>query len=120
MSRLVVDEAAGTVRDTYSSLVWKRTSEPGKFTLLEARDYAAKAGDGWRLPTKEELKGLVDKKARPTIDLVIFPETTADPYWSNSPVETDGGVTWTFDFGHGYAYDRATMTDRARVRLVRG
>lgn len=120
MSRFVVDEAAGTVRDSYSSLVWKRASEPGKYTLPEARDYVAKAGDGWRLPTKEELKGLVDKKTRPTINLAIFPDTTADPYWSSSPVESDDGITWTFDFGHGYAYDRASMSDKARLRLVRG
>jgi hypothetical protein len=120
MSRFVVDEAEGTVRDSYSNLVWKRASEPGKYTLLEARDYVSKVGDGWRLPTKEELKGLVDKKARPTVDIAIFPDTTPDPYWSSSPVESDDGVTWTFDFGHGYAYDRAAWTDKARVRLVRG
>ena len=120
MSRFVVDETAGTVRDSYSSLVWKRTTEPGKFTLAEAKEYVTKADGGWRLPTKEELKGLVEKKNRPTIDTTVFPDTIADPYWSSSPVELDDGITWTFDFGHGYAYDRATVGDKARLRLVKG
>ena len=120
MSRFVIDEAAEAVRDTYSSLVWKRPSEPGKYTLAEAKAYILGLEGGWRLPTKEELKSLVEKKNRPTIDRVIFPDTSPDPYWTSSPVEVDDGVTWTFDFGHGYAYDRATKSDSARLRLVKG
>ena len=40
-------------------------------------------GEGWRLPTLEELEGIVcEKCGRPMIDQEIFPATEAEPYWT--------------------------------------
>ena len=40
-------------------------------------------GEGWRLPTLEELEGIVcEECGRPMIDQEIFPATEAEPYWT--------------------------------------
>ena len=40
-------------------------------------------GEGWRLPSLEELDGLVcEECGRPMIDAVMFPGTEKEPYWT--------------------------------------
>ncbi len=72
----------------------------------------------WRLPTKDELLGLVVKGGRPTIDSAWFPNTQANWYWTSSPDPDGSGNAWYFDFGNGYAgnYNR---DDLSYLRLVR-
>ena len=74
----------------------------------------------WRLPTKEELSGIVDKSKSPTIDTLWFPNTQPSNYWSSSPKLGYSYSAWDVDFyngsdvgDYGYrGYDYA-------VRLVR-
>ena len=43
-------------------------------------------GEGWRLPSKDELLSLVcEECGTPTIDPNIFPNTEAVPYWTRDP-----------------------------------
>ncbi|WP_421311666.1 DUF1566 domain-containing protein [Aeromonas veronii] len=48
---------------------------PALLTLLEAKDEAARLGEGWRLPTIEELFTLLDENCRmPMTDPNFFPD----------------------------------------------
>jgi len=76
----------------------------------------------WRLPTREELRSLVDYTRPypgPTIDANYFPNTVANFYWSATPDASDAGSAWGLGFAHGfdYAYPKQNA---AHVRLVRG
>jgi len=74
----------------------------------------------WRLPTREELRSLVDYgRYNPTIDMAWFPNTLSTWYWSSSPLSGYTGEAWFVDFGLGYgSFD---YTDGAKpARLVRG
>jgi hypothetical protein len=76
----------------------------------------------WRLPTREELRSLVDYTIPypgPTIQSNFFPNTIAQFYWSSSADAGDEESAWGtgFAFGYDYAYFKA---DAVHVRLVSG
>ena len=72
----------------------------------------------WRLPTKDELLGIVVSGTNPTIDTTWFPNTQTSIYWSRSPYEGFAHVAWyvSFDLGTAYFISRDYQY---RVRLVR-
>ncbi|UJS26033.1 DUF1566 domain-containing protein [Thiothrix winogradskyi] len=122
----------GTVTDTETGLIWKRCSEgqsgmgcsegeAERYGWREAMKRFSKsvsfAGyNDWRIPTIEELRALVDKSQKPTIDQIAFPNSSTWPYWSSTEKDADGA--WDVGFGSGsdgwdYSYSRN------HVRLVR-
>ena len=74
----------------------------------------------WRLPTKEELAGIVASSGSPKIDTTWFPNTQSWYYWSSSPDVSDAYSAWVVAFynnnvyGSGYRYGTTI-----HVRLVR-
>ena len=77
----------------------------------------------WRMPTKEELQGIVVSGSSPTIDTTWFPNTQASYYWSSSPYVGYSNYAWYVHFLNGYVYGSGGHNryhvDGA-VRLVRG
>ena len=74
----------------------------------------------WRLPTREELRSLVDYQLRPpkpTIDASFFPHSLPQFYWSSTPDANDSDSAWGigFTFGYDYSYFKS---DLGYVRLV--
>ena len=72
----------------------------------------------WRLPTKEELQGILASSGSPWIDTTWFPNTQAWGYWTSSPYVGDSGYAWGVNFNFGYVYDNYRSSNN-RVRLVR-
>jgi len=86
---------ADTVRDTKTGLTWQRKVRADRYNWNDAKAYCAAlglVGGGWRLPTKEELEGLVDKSAGiRTIEHEAFPDTPDySGFWSSTPAGTSG------------------------------
>jgi len=76
----------------------------------------------WRLPTREELRSLVDYLITypgPTIDQNAFPNTISQFYWSATANANDKETAWGigFSFGYDYAYFKS---DHGYIRLVSG
>lgn len=101
---------ADTVRDTKSGLTWQRTVSASSYSVTTGAAYCAGLSlggwsTGWRLPSVEELQGIVDRRVAspgPTIDAVAFPSTPNTFFWTrtqeaNAPIRTwyvffrDGG-----------------------------
>ena len=82
----------------------------------------------WRMPTKEELQGILASSGIPQIDTTWFPNTQASWYWTSSPYVGSSGYAWYVYFHYGYvgngyvSYDVRGNDSRDNydhVRLVR-
>lgn len=73
----------------------------------------------WRLPTAEELEGLLRPELPRKIDERFFPNSLVDYYWTGTYValETGGAMFVSFEYGMSLAGNAASA---AALRLVRG
>ena len=93
-----------------------------KAYIVEINRRALCGYTNWRLPTREELRTLVDYKTPypgPSINEKFFPNTQSQFYWSATPNANDPQTAWGigFSFGYDYAYFKS---DYGYIRLVSG
>jgi hypothetical protein len=135
-SRYVPIGAGDEVHDTQTGLIWKRCSEGqtwggvargcvGRLRLFlhwDALSHAREQSGAWRVPNRNELLSLVDRRfMRPVIDSQLFPDTPAnDWYWTSTPSHTinRSEFVWAVYFGHGSSL-RMMRSSTLPVRLVR-
>lgn len=112
--------------DTTTNLTWQR--RVGKKPFSEPPDeYCAHLNlggtTGWRLPTKDELLGLVttsDDGSGPTIDRAAFPETPSSWYWTTTREgEGDFLQAWKVNFEDGRSEQSFVKSRRSKPALVR-
>jgi hypothetical protein len=82
---------------------------PGAMTLANAKNACASLGDGWRLPTKDELNTLFEK--RDQIGGFSYTE-----YWSST--EYNNYNTWSQNLFNGYQ-KTIGKNGKCKVRAVR-
>jgi hypothetical protein len=109
-----------TVIDTLTGLEWQRGWTDGIDCATMLNDQQYGGNDDWRLPSLQELAGLVHHgRHSPAIDPVAFPDTPSDRFWTSSPskVENFSSYHWVVSFRDG----AATIDGQAEVvRCVRG
>jgi hypothetical protein len=99
----------GTVYDTKSHLTWQQTVSSTKYSWADANMYcaglgASLGGTGWRLPTLDELKTIVDdSQVNPSIDSTAFPSTPPSRFWSSSSLADSPSDAWVVVFNVGLA-----------------
>lgn len=103
-----------------NELEWSGTLLDGKrATLAKAEKAVADLGDGWRMPTVDELQTILDRsRYNPAIDKEKFPDTQSQPYWTGSPCAWNKNARWVVYFGFGYVGD-GYGSYRACVRACR-
>lgn len=133
--RFVLNQA-GEAFDQTTQLTWRRCSvgmtwqadngcvgSPASLYLEAAQHAARQAGEGWRVPTIDELYSLVDtERQNPAINTTVFPDITATsegaPYWSVTPVQDMPILIFFVDFMTGQV-DGHTQGFAMAARLVR-
>ena len=88
------------------------SSDLGSLDWISAKNQCATLGNGWRLPTKEEL-------------IVVYNELhkngkgdfSANWYWSSS--ELAGNKAWSVNFANGIVSNGNSQSLNAQVRAVR-
>jgi len=84
------------------ALEWSATlcdGHPVDHATAEAA--CAALGDGWRLPTADELLSLVDSsREAPNIDLATFPDAKSDWYWTSTINARSPTYACYVDFGY--------------------
>jgi hypothetical protein len=129
------DNGNGTVTDLATGLIWKQCAEglsggdcatgsPSAFTWQQALQHAADhdfAGSAlWRLPNKNELASLVERRcSNPAINTISFPNTPLRWFWSSSPHAGYSYGAWYVRFSYGYV-GNGDKASQLYVRLVRG
>ncbi|WP_201245725.1 DUF1566 domain-containing protein [Halochromatium salexigens] len=122
------DNGNGTVTDRETGLIWKQCAEGLSGTgcatgsaetfswqaaLLRAAD-----SDQWRLPNKNELASLVERRCYdPAINEDFFPNTPSNWFWSSSPYASNSYSAWHVNFVHG-GVDYGSKYGGERVRLI--
>ena len=114
--------------------VWDGTSCTGEVVRLNHEQIEIaitqaneQLGDGWRLPTLDELEGLLCENCevfsysepRAMIDSEIFPATEAEPYWTSQKNRLSSGHYFSVNFFNGWTYGRFLASQPLAVRLVR-
>ena len=101
------DNGDDTVTDNTTGLVWTKKTVAEDVTHEQAMAAVAALGEGWRLPTVQELFGLVDHtQCRPAIDGEAFPDTRRDIYWTSTPwAGNPDAAVWCVGFLNGYVGD---------------
>ncbi len=77
------------------------TNSVGFVTAVNATNLCGYSN--WRLPTADELQSIVDYGvgSGPTVDVIWFPNTQANEYWSASPFVGGAFENWGVNFGSG-------------------
>lgn len=103
-----------------SHLEWSQTLLDGEtVTLSQAEEAVAKLGEGWRLPTRQELESLLDlSRHDPAIDTSRYPDAKSCAYWTGTPCAWNSAGRWVVDFGYG-GVDGPYRDSHACVRAVR-
>jgi hypothetical protein len=105
----------GTITDTETGLMWQGEST-GLMTWDEAMAYAESLGDGWRLPTIQELIGLIDFEKHGSA--TGCPRMHIFSHWSSTNYAYDASYAWGVSFGNGYVSYHEKTSSYA-VRCVR-
>ncbi len=120
------DKTSGAVFDTQTGLTWARCplgmkwdqkscrDVPDRMTWSEAHTAILELNGqkggyagfrNWRLPTLEELAGLVESKCyEPAINSTIFPNTPNTGFWSSTPAKYSRQGAWLVYFRNGSSY----------------
>ncbi len=103
-----------------TKIEWSNTLLDGKCVKrAEAEAAAAALGEGWRLPTVDELQTILDRSRHsPAADTDRFPDTQSEPYWTSTPCAWDSDARWVVLFHYGYVLDYDGSL-RACVRACR-
>ena len=114
----------GTVTESVTGLMWMQSTSDSRMNWKEALSYCeglSLAGyTDWRLPNQKELRSIVDyNKFDPAINILAFPGTMSENYWSST---TDALSTYHalyVGFGTGDSR-RDDKSYTYYVRAVRG
>lgn len=126
----------GTVAHLKTGLIWKRCAEgqswngahcDGTSQLVSwggALQLSVQASDAgavdWRVPNRKELESLVEFCGHsPAINLVQFPDTPAERFWTSTTFIDTPSRAWDVYFSDGYSGASGKSADLLHVRLVR-
>lgn len=131
------DNGDGSITDLRTRLVWKRCAEGQTWesatatcsgaatthswteSLALAKSTSFAGRSDWRLPNRKELESIVEFCGHsPAINLVLFPATPSERFWSSSTYLPDAARAWEVYFFDGYVGASHKMIS-VHLRLVR-
>ncbi|MCW9015042.1 MAG: DUF1566 domain-containing protein [Gammaproteobacteria bacterium] len=118
-----------TFRDWQKSYPFQRSENSDcQNPVCDTQDYIEQINqmrlcsfNDWRLPTREELSSLLDKKQRypnPKVNNDFFPNTGNHYYWTGTSYKYNNDLAWFVYFSSGYVYFDI-KTNPMHIRLVR-
>jgi hypothetical protein len=101
-----VNNMDGTITDTLTGLMWQKDDFQNPMTWEESitqfNDLLLAEYTDWRLPTREELRSIVDySKITPSIFVNEFPNTVLGNYWTSTAHPFQENHVWCIHFYNG-------------------
>ena len=129
-TRYVLTGNDEVVIDRRTGLMWKRCQEGKRLqggscegTATKFNWYLSKneSADGWRWPSKGELKSLIElnTSGSTAVNEKFFPNTEPSEFWSSTPSYTNTNAAWAVDFGSGYDSGNVVRYTNNFVRMVK-
>lgn len=106
MENRFTDNGDNTITDSKTGLTWMKEDDGKERNHKDAIAYcenneAKLPGEGWRLPTVEELFSLIDfSRHHPAMD-PMFKVPEYPWYWSSTPYAYGSGSAWVVYFDDG-------------------
>ena len=98
-----IDNGDNTITDTKTCLIWTKNTIAKGVDCDDTEKAVAKLGEGWRVPTLDEMATIVDRtRHSPAIDTEAFPDTANDWYWTSTPCAWNTSAVWVVLFSSGY------------------
>ena len=131
LTRFIVNEKQGIAFDIMTKLTWKICAEgiaysnghctgDMNFTWDDANKIFGNQVSGWRLPSIDELKSIVEQRCvAPAINLQAFPDTQPSSFWSANTDPGDSDYAYNIFWGRGLV-GNDLKTRGFYVRLVIG
>jgi len=120
-----VNNMDGTITDTLTGLMWQNDYLPESMTWEEAisefnNNLLLANHTDWRLPTREELRSIVDyDKITPSIYVNEFPNTALKNYWTSTAHPFQENHIWCIHFYNGND-NYQSKNNKYYSRAVRG
>lgn len=117
-----VDNGDNTVTDSKTNLLWMKEDDGKERNWADAKKYcedneAKLPGEGWRMPTREELLTIVNlERYSPAADPIFNAKSSR--YWTSTPCAGGAGGAWCVYFDDG-SVDWSSMGYGSCVRPVR-
>ncbi|ETR66205.1 MAG: hypothetical protein OMM_13105, partial [Candidatus Magnetoglobus multicellularis str. Araruama] len=117
----------GTITDKSTGLMWQietTDKKTWKDALLYCSQLTLADFSDWRLPSREELRSIVDYSTYKSTTFEAFNDTMSDFYWSSTSVAFNPDLAWGVNFFYGndfnyhksYAYYvRAVRSGQCRL-----
>lgn len=121
-ANFTADKQTQTIIQSQVALMWQDDEQVSheKMSYKSAMSYCESLGlndmTDWRMPTRQELVGIVDKQRTPTV-LPIFAHTASECYWTMGKESTN----WVgfIDFSTGKSMRTIGLDHSCFVRCVR-
>ncbi len=123
VSNRFTDNGDNTITDSKTGLIWAKEDDGKERNWKDAKAFCENnemklPGEGWRMPSREELLTIVDlERYGPAID-PIFKIADGTWFWSSTPCASDAGGAWPVYFSDGYV-SWSGMSGGCYVRPVR-
>jgi len=101
-----VNNMNGTITDTLTGLMWQKDDSQNPLTWEEAitqfNDLLLADHTDWRMPTREELRSIVDySRITPSIYINQFPNTVLGNYWTSTAHPFQENHIWCIHYYNG-------------------
>jgi hypothetical protein len=105
--------------DVRTTLRWQQAASTAQQTWLGAQTSCAGLGPGWRLPSVEEQQTLIDDQTPGALQIdPAFGGSSADYYWTLTPVAGVAGSVWVVGLAVGSDSHGSDATATSVARCV--
>ncbi len=118
--RFTISSSGNEITDKRTHLIWQANIENETMIWSNSSTHCINLGNGWRLPSIEELETLVDfRNNHPALDTTVFDNPPSYKFWTSTTYTNDENDAWMIDFSDGTSSTEEKEEHSFLVRCVK-